>query len=463
MAIDQRSEPRAEAARRTVGGNSITDWGRLQSATVRRIVRPSTEVELQQVVREAAQSGTAVATRGVAHSAGGQSFCDDAVVVDMTGLSRVLSLDEAGKTIRVQAGADWGILSQVLEPKRLAVTTKQEFQIFTLGGSLAANVHGKTIDYGPLIESVESVRLLKADGEIISVSRVENAELFPAVIGGYGLLGIVTDATLKLVAERPVEKAEVVLMDRDSLLEAYLGRVGQPPRRIPLCYGFFDATCQRGYFVTYKYAEVPADVPLESLKRDEPNPLAFDFLIGLERWVGPVRRRSFDLMWATSGKPEVTTRSRRLLLWDKPPRAFQGTLLQKYFVPAPAFAEFARRAGMILGKYGDELPVFTNHFRFVPGNEEALLPFAPQDSICLIPCYLARKGSAAWVAALERATGELVDAALELGGRQYLAFDSIASPEQFQRGYPRAGEFFELKRQHDPGGLFRNRIYEKYS
>jgi FAD/FMN-containing dehydrogenase len=430
---------------------------------VRRIVRPGTEAELQQLVREASRSGTRVSTRGVAHSAGGQSFCDGALVVDMTGLDRVLSLDEANQTIRVQAGASWGTLSKVLEPKRLAVTTKQEFQIFTLGGSLAANVHGKTIDYGPLIESVESFRLLKADGEIVSVSRSENAALFPAVIGGYGLLGIVTDVTLKLVAERPVEKAEVVLMERDALLDAYLARVGQPPRQIPLCYGFFDGRCQRGYFVTYKYADLPSDVPLDSMKRDEPNPLAFDFLIWLQRWVPWVRRRSFDLMWATSGKPEVTTRSRRLLLWDNPPRAFQGVLLQKYFVPARAFAEFARRAGVILGKYGDELPVFTNHFRFVPGHAEALLPFAPQDSICLIPCYLARKGSATWVSALERATGELVEAALELGGRPYLAFDIIASRDQFHRAYPRAEEFFELKRQHDSGGLFRNRLEEKYA
>jgi FAD/FMN-containing dehydrogenase len=102
MAIDQRqrSEPRAEASRHTIGGSSITDWGRLQAATVRRIVRPSTDAELQQLVREAARSGTAVATRSVAHSAGGQSFCDDAIVVDMTGLDRVLSLDEANLTSR---------------------------------------------------------------------------------------------------------------------------------------------------------------------------------------------------------------------------------------------------------------------------------------------------------------------------------------------------------------------------
>ena len=445
------------------GGTRITDWGRLQSASVRRIVRPRTEDELRQVVRDAARSGSRLAARGVGHGAGGQSFCDNAVVVDMTGLNRVLHLDEGTPSIRAQAGASWSVLTRVLEPKLLSVTTKQEFDIFTLGGSLAANVHGKTIDQGPLIESVESFRLLKADGELVTVSRSENTELFSAVLGGYGLLGIVTDVTLRLVPERLVRKAELVLSAREDLLHAYVARVGPAPRKLPLCYGFFDARCERGFFVTYEYTDGPPGVPWEALRRDEPKPLLFDALLGTERIFSRVRRRALDIMWATSGKPEVTMRSRRLLLWDKPPRSFQGALLQKYFVPIESFPEFASRAGAVLARNETDVPVFTNHFRFVPGNDETLLPFAPQDSICLIPCYLARKGSAAWRAALELVTAALVEAALELGGRPYLAFDINSSREQFYRAYPRAAEFFALKRQHDPDGLFSNRLAEKYA
>ena len=41
--------------------------------------------------------------------------------------------------------------------------------------------------------------------------------------------------------------------------------------------------------------------------------------------------------------------------------------------------------------------------------------------------------------------------------------DYVTLLKQYYRAYPRAGAFFELKRQHDPGGLFRNRLYEKYS
>jgi decaprenylphospho-beta-D-ribofuranose 2-oxidase len=441
----------------------ITDWGSLQSASVRNIVRPRTEDELRQVVLDAVRSGSRIASRGVGHSAGGQSFCDNSVVVDMTGLNRVLHLDGATPSIRAQAGASWAALTRVLEPKRLSVTTKQEFDIFTLGGSLAANVHGKTIDYGPLIESVESFRLLKADGELVTVSRTENAELFFAVLGGYGLLGIVTDVMLRLVPDRLVRKAELVLNAREDLLRAYVARVGAAPRKIPLCYGFLDARCERGFFVTYEYTDDPPEVRWEDLKRDEPRPLLFDALLGVERKISRVRRGALDIMWATSGRPEITTRSRRLLLWDKPPRSFAGTLLQKYFVPVECFPEFASRAGAVLARYESDVPTFTNHFRFVPGNDETLLSFAPQDSICLIPCYLARKPSATWRAGLERVTAQLVEAALDLGGRPYLAFDIIASREQFHRGYPRAGEFFALKKQHDPDGVFSNRLAEKYA
>ena len=85
----------------------------------------------------------------------------------------------------------------MLEPKRLAISTKQEFDNFTVGGSIAANIHGKSIDYGPIISHVLSLRLLKADGEIVTASRTQNPDLFTGVIGGYGLLGVVVDVTFQ--------------------------------------------------------------------------------------------------------------------------------------------------------------------------------------------------------------------------------------------------------------------------
>jgi len=446
-----------------VPARTVSDWGRMQRATVKNVARPGTEAELQEIIRYAAGNRLKVSLRGAGHSAGGQSFCRDGIMIDMRDLNRILELDRNKRTVRVQAGADWKVLTKVLEPAGLAITTKQEFDTFTVGGSVAANVHGKSIDYGPLIESILSFRLMRPDGEVVCVSREENAELFRAAIGGYGLFGVVVDVTFQLVEDRLVEKSEVVFMNVEPLVASYIDRVSKDRRNLPLCYGFFDSQCERGFYVTYVYRAERPTGNLDRYERDEPNQVLFNFFVLLQRAFGFVRRLAFHLMWVGSGKSEITLRSRRLLLWDHAPSSFENLLLQKYFVPAANFLSFVRRAGAIFKKYQDDLPLITNHFRFVPKSSEALMSFARDDSICLIPCYLADKGNPTWLRKLEQATGELLEACLECGGRYYLTFDIIASQEQFRRAYPQWTEFVALKRKYDPGEMFSSHFYEKYA
>ena len=59
-------------------------------------------------------------------------------------------------------------------------------------------------------------------------------------------------------------------------------------------------------------------------------------------------------------------------------------------------------------------------------------------------------------------TRELIDAALDLGGRYYLPYRLHATREQFQRAYPQADAFFALKRKYDPNEIFQNQFYLKY-
>lgn len=86
-----------------------------------------------------------------------------------------------------------------------AVQVMQSQNIFTVGGSLSVNVHGRDIRHEALIDTVDSFRLLMADGTVRNVSREENAELFPYVIGGYGLFGVILDVTLKLTDDELYE------------------------------------------------------------------------------------------------------------------------------------------------------------------------------------------------------------------------------------------------------------------
>jgi FAD/FMN-containing dehydrogenase len=442
-------------------GRRVTDWGGMQSAEVKFVARPQNESELVELVQYAAKRGFKVSVRGIGHSAGGQSFIEGGLMIDMRRLNRVLSFVPERKTVRVQTGANWADLTKILEPHRLSITTKQEFDTFTIGGSLAANVHGKSVDYGPLIDHVESFHLLRSDGEVIPVSRSENAELFPFVIGGYGLFGIIVDATFRLVEDHVVQKSEVVSMRPQDLFRSYLERVKRDPPP-PLCYGFLDATCEMGFYITYEYLASGNPMGLELLRRQETKPPLFNLLVKLQRWSREFRRRGVKLMWATSGKPETTLRSRRLLLWDKAPRAFDAMLLQKYFVPLRHFAEFATRVGKVFAEHESRVPVLMHHFRFVPANDEAVLSFAPQDSVCIIPCYLASKGSTHWQRNLETVSEQLLKAAVDLGGSYYLTFDILASQDLFRRAYPRWREFGEQKLRHDPCEMFASCFYTKY-
>lgn len=86
----------------------------------------------------------------------------------------------------------------------------QSQNIFTIGGSLSANAHGRDIRYGSLIDTVRSFTLLKADGEIITVKPSD--DLFTAVIGGYGLFGVILDVELSLT------KDELYKMETTSTL-----------------------------------------------------------------------------------------------------------------------------------------------------------------------------------------------------------------------------------------------------
>ena len=165
--------------------------------------------------------------------------------------------------------------------------------------------------------------------------------------------------------------------------------------------------------MTYEYVSDDRHYSLDELEREEPNKRLFDLFVWLQYKSKFIRRRAFQTMWVSSNKPEVTLRSRRLLLWDHAPGSFGKVLLQKYFVPVDNFLSYVRRVEKILKKYSDTLPLMTNHFRFVPGNSEALLSFSPQDTICMIPVYLAKKNSKKWVENLERATDELLNACLD--------------------------------------------------
>ncbi len=186
--------------------HSIWDVSQLTTTKVAQIYAPTTIEELRSLVINA---DAPIAIAGGRFSQGGQIAYPDGIVIDMKYLNNIVQLDSEKKEVTVQAGITWYDLLHFLDGYNLSVKVMQSFCNFTVGGSLSVNCHGRHIHNDPLINTVQSLTMVLADGTVCTASRTENQELFSAAIGGYGGLGIIVEATLQLTQNTALKRTVV--------------------------------------------------------------------------------------------------------------------------------------------------------------------------------------------------------------------------------------------------------------
>jgi cytokinin dehydrogenase len=153
-------------------------------------------------VRQAISSGTKITLRGLGHSAGGQALPADSVVVDMSEMCAVGSVDPVGRTIQCEAGALLrDVVAATLE-HRLLPRALTNLLDLTVGGLLSIGGIGPgSHRYGPLVANVAALEVVTGDGTLRRCSRTEARELYDAMLGGLGRCGAIVTAELEL---RPV-------------------------------------------------------------------------------------------------------------------------------------------------------------------------------------------------------------------------------------------------------------------
>ena len=139
------------------------------------------------------------------------------------GVNAVGDLDAAAGVIEVDAGVVWGKLMETLDQRQAGsdnpwcIRQKQTgADALTLGGALAANIHGRGLTFAPFVGDVESFKLITASGDEIVCSRTVNPDWFALAIGGYGLFGVVTSIRLRLM-RRVTLRREVSLETIDEI------------------------------------------------------------------------------------------------------------------------------------------------------------------------------------------------------------------------------------------------------
>ena len=116
-------------------------------------------------------------------------------------LDSFLALDEQQQTLRCGAGVKLGDILKVCLPRGLFLPVLPGTKAVSVGGAIAADVHGKNHHRdGSFCQHVIQISLMLASGEVVSCSATQNQELFRASCGGMGLTGAIVEATLRLAA-----------------------------------------------------------------------------------------------------------------------------------------------------------------------------------------------------------------------------------------------------------------------
>ncbi len=443
----------------------------LNRTRVRRVEVPRTADELVQLVRTASRRRIAISVSGCRHSMGGQQFATDSICVDTRKLARVLDLDCERGLLEAEAGVQWPQIiagyteAQHDSPRQWAIAQKQTgADTFTLGGSLASNVHGRGLTMKPLIADVEAFTLVGADGTTRRCSREENPELFRAVIGGYGLFGIVTRVTLRLVPRRKLRR-RVETLHADNVIACLEERTGDG-----YTYGDFQFSIDEKSPDFLQQGIVSCYQPI-----GDEEPVTAQKALGTEDWLDLLAlaytdrakgyQRYVDYYLSTDGQTywsDTHQLSAYLPNYAEALRKRIGTdtagnlLISELYVPRSRLADFLKEASDLLRSKGP--PVIYGTVRLIKKDSESLLAWARESYACVIFNLLTPPNSAG-MAASSRAFRSLTDLALARNGSFYLTYHRFADREQVSAAYPKFSDFLELKRHYDPKELFQSEWY----
>jgi glycolate oxidase len=206
----------SEDERRPYETDAFTAYRRLPLA----VVLPETTEQTAAVLRYCAENGVPVVPRGAGTSlCGGSTPQEDAVVIGLGKLGRVLDVNFADRTIRVQAGITNLAVSAAVSAEGFFYAPDPSSQLAcSIGGNIANNSGGAhCLKYGVTTNNLLGVTMVLVSGEVVELGGAAldspGYDLVGLVCGSEGQLGIVTEATLRIL--RQAEGARPVLFGFD--------------------------------------------------------------------------------------------------------------------------------------------------------------------------------------------------------------------------------------------------------
>lgn len=190
------------------------DFGRMITRVPGVVVRPQSGADVAAVIRYARTQSVPVATRGEAHTQSGQALTDGGILLDLTSLERILSVDQAALSADCEAGVKWETLVRQVVPQGLVPPVLTNNLGVTVGGTLSvAGLGVASFRYGTQGDNVTEIEAVTGQGDVVVCSATQNQEIFDAVRSGLGQFGVITRARLKLRRCKPRVRTYYLLYD----------------------------------------------------------------------------------------------------------------------------------------------------------------------------------------------------------------------------------------------------------
>ncbi len=418
-------------------------------------------LDVEQIRRAVHDSPRGVLGRGLGRSYGDGAQNAGGVIVDGTTAVGIIEFDPDAGRVTAKAGTSLDQLMEWLVPMGWFVPVTPGTRQVTVGGAIAADIHGKNHHQaGSWCNHVESFRLLVGSGEVLDVHSDRNPDLFWATAGGMGLTGVVLDATFRCKA---IETSRLVVdTDRAADLDAVMALMVEGDADYDYSVAWIDimtrgaamgrSVLDRGRFA--RLDELPSKFAPDPL-RFVSNSLGSLPPIAPSGLINPLTVRAFNELW-----------------FRKAPARRRDAIMSitQFFHPLDLVEEWNRVYG----------PKGFLQWQYVVPDSAGEVVRSTLEQLCAagVPSFLAvlkRMGpgnaghlsfpSAGWTLAFDAPVGgaelgplldRLDEQVVEAGGRIYLAKDSRVRREHIPAMYPRLDDWREIRAKADPDGRFRS-------
>jgi decaprenylphospho-beta-D-ribofuranose 2-oxidase len=416
--------------------------------TSQRTLEPNSRQALQQILK----STPRVSIRGMGRSQGGQTFHPTALTLDLGTMNGIL--DFTDETITVEAGATWNHVLKFMSPYGRSIGAMQSYSDFSIGGSIGVNAHGQDLHWNPVSSCLEQMTVLMPTGHLRTLTPRDRLSRY--IIGGYGLCGIILDATFRHVPNVQMRKT-VQVVSLDDYLDLLQDHVTGDQSRLHSA-RLDLPTMEHCLVVEY---ESTGQIVNELLHQESGFVQDGD---GLALMANYPSLRQFRLLLETSMEQSdiVTTRnhvlSARTSSLNSSLYPTSNFILQEYFVPLSSrqnITDFIADLRHLVAKYNINLVNVT--LRYVRAHS-TILSYARHNSLALVLYLDLNKFQP--LDHCQEWTREVIDRVMAYAGTYYLPYHLFARPDQFRQCYPGWRKWLTMKRAVDPDNRLTSHLGE---